>query len=226
MGSLASIALSLDKNICEYLSERYALLTAKRFYFFRYIVFSGMVCGGYFETVIDGHSTYLQHFTYLIVFIYIHIIPAACFLHFVATEDSLKARSSLETKCNVSQRMEGMTEDHEGIFVDIMPRNHLCLFLTKWEKRRRRTRGRKNRDGERNKTPAAEFLSQEYTTWYMPNKCPPRGGMVIREIDWTLSFREIIIVTKAFFFRAFYRNLQQPKNKLLRRRAACFRNFP
>ena len=96
--------------------------------------------------------------------------------------------------------MEGMTEDHEGIFVDIMPRNHLCLFLTKWEKRRRRTRRRKNRDGERKKTPAAEFLSQEYTTWYMPNKCPPRGGMVTREIDWTLSFKEIIIVTKAVFF--------------------------
>ena len=85
--------------------------------------------------------------------------------------------------------MEGMTEDHEGILVE-----------KKWEKRRRRTRGRKNRDWERNKTPAAELLSQEYTTWYMPNKCPPRGGMVTREIDWTLSFKEIIIVTKAFFF--------------------------
>ena len=123
--------LSLDKNIREYLSERYALLTAKRFYFFRYIVFSGMVCGGYFETVIDGHRTL---FTALHIFdcSYIHIIPAiACFLHFVTTEDSLKAQSSLKTKCNVSQRMEGMTEDHEGIVVDIMPRNHLCLFLTK-----------------------------------------------------------------------------------------------
>ncbi|XP_073237499.1 uncharacterized protein [Porites lutea] len=29
------------------------------------------------------------------------------------SEDSLKAGSSLETKCNASQRMEGMTEDHE-----------------------------------------------------------------------------------------------------------------
>ena len=128
---LQVLPLSLDENIREYLSERYALLTAKRFYFFRYIVFSGMVCGGYFETVIDGHSTL---FTALHIFecSYIHIIPAiACFLHFVATEDSLKALSSLKTKCNVSQRMEGMTEDHEGIFVDIMPRNHLCLFLTK-----------------------------------------------------------------------------------------------
>ena len=128
---LQVLPLSLDKNIREYLSERYALLTAKGFYFFRYIVFSGMVCGGYFETVIDGHRTL---FTALHIFdcSYIHIIPAiACFLHFVTTEDSLKAQSSLETKCNVSQRMEGMTEDHEGIFVDIMPRNHLCLFLTK-----------------------------------------------------------------------------------------------
>ena len=80
-----------------------------------------------------------------------------------------------------------------------MPRNHFCLFLTKWEKGRRHTRGRKNRDGERNKTPATELRSQEYTTWYMPNKCPPREGMVTREIDWTLSFKEIIIVTKAFF---------------------------
>ena len=128
---LQVLPLSLDENIREYLSERYALLTAKRFYFFRYIVFSGMVCGGYFETVIDGHRTL---FTALHIFdcSYIHIIPAiACFLYFVATEDSLKAQSSLETKCNVSQRMEGMTEDHEGIFVDIMPRNHLFLFLTK-----------------------------------------------------------------------------------------------
>ena len=71
---LQVLPLSLDKNIREYLSERYALLTAKRFCFFKYIVFNGMVCGdlcgGYFETVIDGHSTYLQHFTYLIVAIY------------------------------------------------------------------------------------------------------------------------------------------------------------
>ena len=155
---LQVLPLSLDKNIREYLSERYALITAKRFYFFRYIVFSGMVCGGYFETVIDGHSPYLQHFTYLIVVLY--TIPAiACFLHFVATEDSPKARSSLDTKCNASQRMEGMTEDHEGIFVESMRRNHFRVFLTKWEKRGRRTRDRKNRDNERNKTPAAELLS-------------------------------------------------------------------
>ena len=128
---LQVLPISLDKNVREYLSERYALITAKRFYFFRYIVFSGMVCGGYFETVIDGHSTL---FTALHIFdcSYIHIIPAiACFLHFVATEDSLKARSSLETKCNASQRMESMTDDHEGTFVESMPRNHFCLFLTK-----------------------------------------------------------------------------------------------
>ncbi|KAM7440860.1 hypothetical protein ABFA07_010029 [Porites harrisoni] len=56
-----------------------------------------------------------------------------------STEDSLNARSSLETKCNASQRMEGVTEDHEGIFVDSMRRNHLCLFLTKWERREKRT---------------------------------------------------------------------------------------
>ena len=67
---LQVLPISLDKNVREYLSERYALITAKRFYFFRYIVFGGMVCGGYFETVIDSHSTYLQHFTYLIVVIY------------------------------------------------------------------------------------------------------------------------------------------------------------
>ncbi|CAH3027126.1 unnamed protein product [Porites evermanni] len=36
----------------------------------------------------------------------------ACFLHFRLTEDSLKARSSLETKCNASQR-KGMSEGHE-----------------------------------------------------------------------------------------------------------------
>ena len=65
---------------------------------------------------------------------YTHIIPAiACFLHFVAAEDSLKARSSLESKCNASQRMEAMTDDHEGIFVDSKRRNHFCLFLTKCE---------------------------------------------------------------------------------------------
>ena len=67
---LQVLPISLDKNVREYLSERYALITAKRFYFFRYIVFSGMVCGGYFETVIDGHSTYLQYFTCLIVVVY------------------------------------------------------------------------------------------------------------------------------------------------------------
>ena len=67
---LQVLPISLDKNVREYLSERYALISAKRFYFFRYIVFSGMVCGGYFETVIDSHSTYLQHFTCLIVVIY------------------------------------------------------------------------------------------------------------------------------------------------------------
>ena len=46
-------------------------------------------------------------------------------------------RSSLETKYNASQRMEGMTEDHQRIFVDSMPRNHFCLFLTEWEERGR-----------------------------------------------------------------------------------------
>ena len=62
---LQVLPLSLDKNIREYLSERYALITAKRFYFFRYIVFSGMVCGGYFETVVDSHSLYLRHFLHI-----------------------------------------------------------------------------------------------------------------------------------------------------------------
>ena len=71
------------------------------------------------------------------------ISPIACFLHFLATEDPLKARSSLESKCNASQRMESMTEDHEGIFVDSMRRNHFCVFLTKWAKRGRRARANK-----------------------------------------------------------------------------------
>ena len=72
------------------------------------------------------------------------MIPAiACFLHFVATEDSLKVRSSLETECNASERMEDMTEDLEGIFVNSMRRNHFCLFLTKWEKGGRRARASK-----------------------------------------------------------------------------------
>ena len=74
------------------------------------------------------------------------------------------ARSSLETKCNTSQRMEGMSEDHEGILVESIPKNHFRLFSTKWEKRGRHIRDRKKRDGERNKTSAAELLSQEYTT--------------------------------------------------------------
>ena len=66
------------------------------------------------------------------------MIPAiACFLHFVATEDSPKARSSFETKCNAFLRMESMTDDHEGTFVDSTRRNHFCLFLTKREKRER-----------------------------------------------------------------------------------------
>ena len=51
-----------------------------------------------------------------------------------------------------------MTEDHEGIFVESMRRNHFFLFLTKWEKRGRRARERaKNRDRERNRMPTAEF---------------------------------------------------------------------
>ena len=58
-----------------------------------------------------------------------------------------------------------MTEDHEGIFVDSMSRtDQFCLFLTSWEKRGMHARGRKNRDGEENKTPETELLSQEYTT--------------------------------------------------------------
>ena len=56
------------------------------------------------------------------------------FSHFFATEDSRKVRSSLETKCNASQRMEGMSEDHEGILVESIPKNHFRLFLTKLEK--------------------------------------------------------------------------------------------
>ena len=67
---LQVLPLSLDQNVREYVSERYTLITAKRFYFFRYVVFSGMVPGGYFETLVDSHSPYLPHFTYLIVVIY------------------------------------------------------------------------------------------------------------------------------------------------------------
>ena len=74
------------------------------------------------------------------------------FSYFFATEDSRKARSSLETKCNASQKMEGMSEDHEGILVESIPKNHFRLFLTKWERRGRHVRDRKKRDGERNKT--------------------------------------------------------------------------
>ena len=47
---LQVLPYSLEKNIRKHLSERYALIAAKRFYFFRHIVFSEMVCGGYFET--------------------------------------------------------------------------------------------------------------------------------------------------------------------------------
>ena len=86
------------------------------------------------------------------------------FSHFFATEDSRKVRSSLETKCNASQRMEGMSEDHEGILVESIPKNHFRLFLTKLEKRGRYIRDRKKRDGERNKTAPPELLSKEYTT--------------------------------------------------------------
>ena len=86
------------------------------------------------------------------------------FSHFFSTEDSCVARSSLETKCNTSERMEGMSEDHEGILVESIPKNHFRLLSTKWEKRGRPIRDRKKRDGERNKTSAAELLSQEYTT--------------------------------------------------------------
>ena len=86
------------------------------------------------------------------------------FSHFFSTEDSRVARSSLETKCNTSQRMEGMSEDHEGILVESIPKNHFRLFLTKWEKRGRHIRDRKKRDGEKNKTAPPELLSQECTT--------------------------------------------------------------
>ena len=78
------------------------------------------------------------------VYSYAYMIPAiAYFLHFVATEESPRARSSFETKCNAFQRMESMTEDLEGIFVDGMRRNHFSLFLTKCEKRGRRARASK-----------------------------------------------------------------------------------
>ena len=65
------------------------------------------------------------------------------FSHFFSTEDSRKARSSLETKCHASQRMEAMSEDHEGILVESIPKNHFRLFLTKWEKRGRHMRWKK-----------------------------------------------------------------------------------
>ena len=97
--------------------------------------------------VCEERSSYLL----VLVFIAAHhifdysftsIIPSiACFLHFLATEDPLKARSSLES--NASERMESMTEDHEGIFVYSTRRNHFNLFLTKREKRGRRARARK-----------------------------------------------------------------------------------
>ena len=95
--------------------------------------FGGLIFGG----------AYFRNFT-VYGYSYTYLIPAiACFLHFITTEDSSKARSSFETKCNAFQWMESMTEDHEGIFVDSMRRNHFSLFLTKCEKCGRRARASK-----------------------------------------------------------------------------------
>ena len=58
----------------------------------------------------SGHRLYLQHLTYSYIFIHNH----RPFVHFVSAEDYPKARSSLETKREASQRAEGITEDHEG----------------------------------------------------------------------------------------------------------------
>ena len=44
----------------------------------------------------------------------------ACSVHFVSTEDSLKARSSLETKRKAIQRTKSITADHEGIVADFI----------------------------------------------------------------------------------------------------------
>ena len=58
-----------------------------------------------------------------------------------------------------------MTENHEGIFVESMSRNHFCPFLTKWKTHGRRTKERKNRDG--GETPTTEF----YLRNTQPNIC-------------------------------------------------------
>ena len=60
--------------------------------------------------------------------------------------------------------MESMTEDHKGIFVESMRRNDVFLFFNQVGEAREARESEKNRDGERNKTSAAELLSQEYTT--------------------------------------------------------------
>ena len=65
-----------------------------------------------------GHRLNLQHFTFICDYSDTYIITT-CFrsAHFVLTEDSLKARSSLEIKSKAFQRTEGMTQDLKGIFV-------------------------------------------------------------------------------------------------------------
>ena len=64
--------------------------------------------------------------------------------YFVLSEDSLKARSSLETNRKASQKTEGMTVDLKGIFVCNMGSSHFCLLLPKREMHVRNARARKN----------------------------------------------------------------------------------
>ena len=42
-----------------------------------------------------------------------------------------------------------MSEDHEGILVESIPKNHFRLFSTKWEKRGRHIRDGKKKGKER-----------------------------------------------------------------------------
>ena len=72
----------------------------------------------------SGHRLYLQHFTFSCILLkplirnhHNSLVSGAdyVFVHFVSTEGYPKARSSLETKREASQRVEGVTEHHEGI---------------------------------------------------------------------------------------------------------------
>ena len=117
-----------------------------------------------------------------------------------------------------------MTENHEGIFVESMSRNHFCPFLTKWKTHGRRTKERKNRDGERNadRWVLSKGIHNLIYAWQMSS--PGRNG---HTWNWlSLKFQRDYYCNQSLFLQSPLWKLTATKEQTLLTTSSLFQKLP